>query len=299
MRSLIFIFVTVAVLGASSFVSTAPFARAADAAPTLIPTSGTKVPGVSAQSYIALDAATGSVLYSYNADNLWRPASLTKLLAALVVLDEKVKMTSLVSMKTADEVGGSRLATKVGAQYTRTELLHASLMGSANNATNALARSTGLTKKQFVARMNAKAKALGASFVDFVEPTGISEDNRTTAQDYIKVARAAFANPVIADILTKTKYTFSAKNNKKIKHTLGNTNKLLGDADIAMLGGKTGYIEESGYSFTARVKDKLGNDIIVLVFGSSSRPRQFTDTKLLAQHVFKNMPEKNKPVAVK
>ena len=107
----------------------------------------------------------------------WPLASITKLMTTLVLMDMQVNWNGSVKLTRADEVGGARLRVAVGGVYRRIDLLHAALMGSANNAINALARSTGLTRKQFVARMNAKAQELGMTDTHFVDPSGIQTAN--------------------------------------------------------------------------------------------------------------------------
>ncbi len=216
--------------------------------------------GLSARSYLVMDKTTGQILVSKEPDLLWPPASLAKLVTVMVALDAKPKLTKAVAMKKADEVGGARLATKSGVAYRVKDLLYATLVASANNAANALARSTGFSQAEFVEKMNQKAKALGAKNTIFFEPSGISEKNQTTVSDFSKIAKAAFENPLIAAAAATSAYSFRATNNKKYFHKLKNTNKLLGDAELADIKGKTGYLEESMHNFAAVAKDSGGNE---------------------------------------
>jgi serine-type D-Ala-D-Ala endopeptidase (penicillin-binding protein 7) len=234
-----------------------------------------------AKSYIVLDAKTGEQLLAKDTEQLWVPASLTKLVTALVVLDAKPNLKKSIAMAKDDEVGGARIATRAGVKYTVSDLLHASLIASANNATNALSRSIGLSKEDFVARMNAKAKELGAASTVFYEPTGIDPRNMTTASDYARITKAAFSNPSISKIAKLQKYSFRSTNNRKYSHSIKSTNKLLGDAELGSVVGKTGYLDESRYNFVAEVNDRLGNDFIVVVLGSSNSAAQFQETKKL------------------
>jgi serine-type D-Ala-D-Ala carboxypeptidase (penicillin-binding protein 5/6) len=250
-----------------------------------MPTSANSVAdslGITARSYIVVNKTTGEVLMSKNPDLLWTPASLTKLVTILVVLDNKPKMTKAVAMVKADEVGGARINTKAGIKYTVKDLFYSALLPSANNATRALARSTGLSEVQFVEKMNQKAKDLGAVNTHFLEPTGINENNVTTAADYAKISKVAFENPVIRQIAGSSKYNFKALNSTKYSNSLKNTNKLLSDADITMISGKTGYLVESKYNFATEVKDRFGNESIVVLLGSENPVTQFAETKQLA-----------------
>ena len=112
-------------------------------------------------SAIVLDPASGKVLYQDQPDKVWTIASLSKLMTAMVVLDRDIKWNKVVTMRGSDEVGGARLRLAVGTKVTVKDLFYSSLVGSANNATIAMARQTGLSNADFVALMNKKAKALG------------------------------------------------------------------------------------------------------------------------------------------
>jgi D-alanyl-D-alanine carboxypeptidase len=239
--------------------------------------------GLSARSYLVANKTTGQVLVSKEPDLFWTPASLTKLVTAMVTLDAKPKLTKAVAMKKADEVGGARLATKSGVSYSVKDLLYAALVASANNAANALARSTGFSRAEFVEKMNQKAKALGAQNTVFYEPSGISEKNHTTASDFAKITKAAFENSLIAAAAQTQSYSFKSVNNIKYFHKLKNTNKLLGDAELTDIKGKTGYLDESKYNFTAVAKDGAGNELLVVLFGSETPALQFKETRQLFQ----------------
>lgn len=237
---------------------------------------------VSAYSVIVANSQNGEVYTAKNENASWRPASLTKLVTALVVLDKNPSLKGNVIMKKDDEVGGARIATKTGVSYRVNDLFNASLIASANNATNALARSTGISRDEFVKLMNEKALLLGATNTLFVEPTGISENNFTTATDFVKIAKVAFENNLISGVSQKKDYKFSAVNNKKYVHKIKSTNQLLGSEDLIIKGGKTGYIDESQYNFVTRMQDKSGKDVIVLVLGSKDKQSEFLEAKKLA-----------------
>ncbi len=238
---------------------------------------------MTAQAYMVVDKASGQVLLEKNADMPWTPASLTKLVTAMVVLDLNPKLSGAITMAKADEVGGARIATKAGVKYPVKGLLYASLVASANNATNALARSTGLSKEEFVKRMNEKAMSVGAIHSTFVEPTGIDPANSITARDYSHIAQAAFGYGVITDADNRVTYTLqSTGSGKKYTHKLKTTNRLLADGSFLISGAKTGYLEESRYNFAAELKDVDGKNIIVVLLGSVNSTAQFFETKKLA-----------------
>lgn len=237
--------------------------------------------GYTAKAYVVMDATSGQVLVQKNAEVIWPPASLTKLVTVMVVLDTKPKLTKTVAMAKADEVGGARLYTAAGVKYTLKDLIYAALIASTNNGANAVARSTGLSREKFVEKMNEKAKSLGATQTVFVDPSGISEKNQTTAADYAKIVQAAYQYPVIADAAARENYSFASINNRRYRHSLKNTNKLLGDDMFSFLG-KTGYLDESQYNFASLAKDTLGDQLAVVVLGSKNHATQFYETKELA-----------------
>jgi D-alanyl-D-alanine carboxypeptidase len=257
----------------------------------VMPQSGNKLAdmaGISAQAYIVADADTGQILISKNPELAWTPASLTKLVTALVVLDTKPKLSKAVAITSQDQKlgacmsGGACIKAKAGVKFTVDGLFHAALMPSANNAANALARSTGLSKEQFSAKMNEKAASLGALGTHFNEPTGMDPSNVITAADYAKIIVAAFSNPYLRKISGLSKYTLRSTNNIRYNQTIKNTDKLLADLGIQILGAKTGYLDESKYNFAALIQEAGGRRLAVVVLGEDHLYTAFDETKLLA-----------------
>ncbi len=243
--------------------------------------------GVSAQAYIVEDVNTGQVIIDKNSNQAWPPASLTKLVTALVVLDEKVPLSKTVAMTSADQtlgactLGGACIKAKPGVKFTVDGLFHAALLPSANNAAAALAQSTGLSMDQFVAKMNQKAADLGATGTHFNEPTGMDPANQITAVDYAKIVTAAFSNNYLRGIAGLTSYALRSTNNSRYNQTIKNTDKLLTDSDIQILGAKTGYLDEAKYNFASLMKYN-GQELAVVVLGEDHLYTAFDETKLLA-----------------
>jgi D-alanyl-D-alanine carboxypeptidase len=243
--------------------------------------------GLSAQAYIVEDAKTGQVIIDKNADLPWTPASLTKLVTALVVLDAKIKLTKIIAITSADETlgacssGGACIKAKPGVKFTVDGLFHAALLPSANNAASALAGSTGLSVDQFAAKMNQKAASLGATGSHFNEPTGMDPQNQITAADYAKIVTAAFSNDYLRKIAGLSSYPLRSTNNSRYNQTIKNTDKLLTDSDVQILGAKTGYLNEAKYNFASLIKYK-GQELAVVVLGEDHLYTAFDETKLLA-----------------
>lgn len=242
---------------------------------------GTQNNGMTAEAYLVIDKLSGQILLQKEPAKLWPPASITKLAAALVVLDYNPGLKKTISMAKADEVGGARIYTKTGVVYNIRDLFYASLIASANNATNALARSTGLTRPKFVAAMNQKARELGAKNTAFVDATGISEKNQSTAEDIAVIARTAFENQEISQAAKFSEFVFKSIGSKRYTHKIKNTNKLLGDSGLEILAGKTGYLVESRYNFVGLIKDQFSQESLVVILGAANPKAQFQEAKQL------------------
>lgn len=216
----------------------------------------------------------GTVVADEGANKVWCLASISKLMTAIVLNDMKLNWSAPIIQAKSDEVGGARLRVAVGSKYRRIDLLHASLMGSANNSTHALARTSGISMAQFVARMNAKAKQLGMKNTHFVEPTGLSSSNVSTANDIAIMIDTASKIPRIADIGKKNSYTLTSIGRKPKLHTIKTTNKLLLAGENVSLG-KTGFIDESGYNFTVVGQSPAGGTRTVVVLNAPSSDKSF------------------------
>jgi D-alanyl-D-alanine carboxypeptidase len=254
------------------------------------PASGSELAemsGVSAKAYAVMDISTGQMLIQKNADIAIAPASLTKIVTALVVLDTKPKLTKTVVMSKQDQIvgacgqGGSCIRSAQGVKFTVDGLFRAALIPSANNAASALARSTGLSAEAFAAKMNEKAKALGATNTNFKEPTGMDETNVITASDFVKIVAAAYKNDYIRKIVQQTSYTLKSANNSKYNQTIKNTDKLLSNKDVKILVAKTGHLED--YNFASVLKYHNQAELAVVVLGESRLSLAFSETALLAK----------------
>jgi serine-type D-Ala-D-Ala endopeptidase (penicillin-binding protein 7) len=236
---------------------------------------------------LVMDANTGKVLYSYKPDLAWPAASLTKLMSALVLLDQKISWNKTVSLLSKDEVGGGRLRVVSGSKMSMRDMFYSSIVGSANNTTMALARLSGLGLSGFVKAMNKKAAALGLKQTSFVDPSGIEVGNTTTAEEMAKLARHAFAQDMIRRAASTAVYEFPIRNSKVMKK-ITNTNKLLtSDDEMYVYGGKTGFIYESMYNLVVKVSPNpravSSPPLIVVVFGAPTSNDSFKAAKSLAK----------------
>ena len=161
---------------------------------------------IGARAYVVMDRASGKILTMKQEHLVWPIASLTKLMTADIVLAKKISPKKMQSVLKADDVGGAKLFVRDGDKFTIDDLFYAMLVGSANNAANALARASGDSRESFVARMNARVKELGLKQTVFVDPSGIDPANVSTPIELAKIANVAFTNPQIKYTTTPVRF---------------------------------------------------------------------------------------------
>ena len=248
--------------------------------------TGSFEPIIEAKSAISVDMVTGKILFQKNGFEKRPIASITKLMTALVFLDQNPDWNKNVTITQDDKFNGGRVALLPGEMINLRDLFRVALIGSINNAADALARSTDLSYQEFIERMNSKAGELRMKQSVFVGATGIEPENRATAEDVAILLREALSNPLIREVLTTEKYDFYALSGKR--HIIKNTNKLL-ESYLEIEGGKTGYIDEAGFCLVNLVKSEVApKGIIVVILGASTKEQRFQENKFLSQWVFDN-----------
>lgn len=259
----------------------------------------TVIPEVTAASYIVVDENSGIILTEKKSAMIWPIASITKLMTTSLVLDSGIDLYGICSIEAADEVGGARLYVNPGAKFILSDLIYATLVGSANNAANAIARAADTDKGDFVAKMNKRAEACGLPNTRFTDPTGIEPTNVSTAREIARFAREVFSRPEIRFYTSTATKTISVLSSGEEK-ILTNTNWLLWKPtydDIYVMAGKTGYLEESGWNVVTALRPKFTDEdreVIVVVFGTASRADSFKDTRALAEWAWDNYEWKEK-----
>ncbi len=215
-----------------------------------------------------MDAVSGRVLYAKNPERCLMPASTTKLMTALVVL-EKARLSDLVTVsRRAANAAPTKVGLKEGDKVTIETLLYGALMKSANDAAVALAEAVAGSEEEFVELMNRKAIAIGADNTKFINANGLpGKGQHITAYDLAKIMRRAIQNPVLKEILTTRVAEVSTQSGKAI--FMKNTNMLLwSDEDI--VGGKTGFTRQALHCFVCAGEREKGT-IIVALLGAPSR----------------------------
>lgn len=200
---------------------------------------------VSAESAILIDADSGNIIYEYNAEARLPMASTTKIMTALVAIENCPIEKTVTVTKQAVGIEGSSIYLYEGEKLCMEDLLYALLLESANDAATAIAIEVGGSVEGFADMMNEKAKSLGLCNTSFQNPHGLdSEEHYTTAHDLAIIARAALANPTLEKIFSTEKKTIPLNSEEGVR-LLINHNKLLRMYD-GTIGVKTGYTKRSG-----------------------------------------------------
>jgi D-alanyl-D-alanine endopeptidase (penicillin-binding protein 7) len=233
-------------------------------------------PLIRARAYVSMNADTGEIISAKNGDQKYPLASLTKLMTALVVLDNNPDWGKLVTYEPDDDAQGAKLYIDYGDKVNVRDLWYTMLVGSANNAAKMLRKSTGLSVEEFRNAMNVKAKSLGLSTLSFYEPTGLDVKNVGSASDYARLAQLAFTKDKIREATTMKTYFFRTAGRNEA-HTITNENNMIGSG-WNLTGTKTGYTDEALYNLVAQVTGvSTGKHIIGVTLGSPSDSIRYQD----------------------
>ncbi|KKQ79476.1 MAG: D-alanyl-D-alanine carboxypeptidase (Penicilin binding protein) [Parcubacteria group bacterium GW2011_GWC2_38_7] len=225
------------------------------------------IDGLTAESALVMDKNTGEILFTKNAQEVLPIASLSKLTSILTFLDYNPGWDKQIVMEKGDFVGGATLWVKAGDVITVRDLFSSTLVGSTNNTTMALARSTGLSVAEFVAKMNQKVASLGLKHTYFVEPTGLDERNVSTAEDLSVIAREVFRNMDVVKAST-TRWYKVAPVGGGLSYWVKNTSMKMLDKDLYITGSKTGWTNEAGYCLVTQAKNE-NREVLALVMGAA------------------------------
>jgi D-alanyl-D-alanine endopeptidase (penicillin-binding protein 7) len=232
---------------------------------------------------LVIDQDTQEVLFSKNDHAVLPIASLTKIMTGVIISSANLPMDEVVTV-TQDDVdteknSSSRL--RVGTSLTRGELLHLALMSSENRAAHALGRTYPGGLQTFVGLMNAKAKMLGMKDTRYVEPTGLSSLNQSSAQDLATLVNAAYADPVLRELTTSSGYQVAVG-----RQTLqyNNTNRLVKSPNWDIGLQKTGYISEAGQCLVMQTKI-AGRKLIMVFLDSAGKYSRLADAERVRRWV--------------
>ena len=228
-----------------------------------------------------VDQDTNEILFSKNDKAVLPIASLTKLMTGLVIADAQLPMDELITITDADVAVYRNSRLTVGAALSRGELLHLALMSSENRAANALGRTFPGGRDFFVHRMNAKAFELGMRDTRFVEPTGLSSDNRSSARDLAVLVSAAYERPILRDLSTSPSYQLDV-GHRTLQYN--NSNGLVRNPEWQIGLQKTGYISAAGRCLVMQAK-VAGRKLIMVFLDSAGKLARIQDAERVRRWV--------------
>lgn len=230
---------------------------------------------------LVVDQDTSEVLFSKNDTAVLPIASLTKLMTGLVIADANLSLDEQITI-TADDAQvyrNSRLA--VGTTLSRGELMHLALMSSENRAANALGRTFPGGPEQFVRLMNAKARELGMRDTRYVEPTGLSSQNQSSARDLATLVSVAYERPILRSLSTSPSHQLDL-GHRTLQYN--NSNRLIRNPEWEIGLQKTGYISEAGRCLVMQAK-VAGRKLIMVFLDSAGKLSRAQDAERVRRWV--------------
>lgn len=257
---------------------------------------------ITANAAIVLDANSSFVLYEKDPDRKCYPASLTKIMTFIIVmentngnLDDMVNFSYNSVTKDIDK-NSTTIGASAGDQLSIKDCLYSLLLPSANDVANALAEHVAGSINDFALLMNERAKSIGCTNTNFVNPSGLHNDNQwTTANDMAKIIQYAMTYPMFSQISSSVSYRHGPirryRNPENSNNLVLNTNSIMvpgsGFYYNGITSGKTGYTSLAGYNIAASAT-KHGMDLICVVLGCKSEKIRYNETKLLFDFYFDN-----------
>lgn len=240
------------------------------------------IPSINSKSAIVIDRATKKILYSKNEYDVKKMASTTKIMTAIIVIENADLNESVTISKKASQTGGSTLGIKEGDKITVLDLLYGLLLKSGNDTAVALAEFVGGNIENFAEKMNQKANELKLESTHFVTPHGLDNDNHyTTAYELALITDYALNNDTFLNIVGTKNHIITVNG---IPREISNTNELLGNL-YGVYGVKTGFTNGANRCLVTSCKrDNL--DVICVVLGADTKKLRTQDSIKLIEYVF-------------
>ena len=247
--------------------------------------------GLKSNVALVIDQTTGETVISKNIEDVHPVASITKLMTALVILDAQAVLGQRVeiSNEDIDIERGSRSRLKVGTELTRNDLLHLALMASENRAAHALGRTFPGGMAVFVEAMNAKARELGMLSSRFVDPTGLSSANVSTASDLVKLVRETHGHALIRRYSTAESHRVNVGGREV---AFRNTNRLVASETWDIGLSKTGFINEAGRCLVMQAKIQ-GRPVVIVLLDSWGKLSRIGDANRIRKWLTSNVPHRS------
>ena len=242
--------------------------------------NGDQVPDLRAQAAIIYNPATGQVLWEENSQSQRSIASITKVMTAVVFLEDSPDLSREVVIERADVRRASVTYLRAGDKISTGELLHLQLIASDNAAARALARVSPQGSTGFVARMNQKAAELGLTNTHYDDPSGLRAGNVSSAYDMARLIAYVGGDERIASIMQKQRHRLTVG---RRQIAVRSTNQLVREGDVDVVSGKTGFIRRAGYCLVTLLRlPQGGPQVAVVVLGARSSAERFGE----ALHLF-------------
>ncbi len=256
-----------------------------------------KMPHVEAPAICAMEISTGTIIYERNMDEQNFPASITKIMTALLAIENSAMDETVVFSEDAvykNEGDTSHISRDIGEEMTMEECLYATMLESANECAWAIGEHVAGDMDSFTEMMNARAKELGCTNTHFHNPNGLpDEEHWTSAHDMALIAAEAYKNETFRVIIGATSYTIPPTNKHDEETPLHNHHKMVypyqGDYEYLYdyaVGGKTGYTNAAGNTLVTFAQ--MGDMPIVVVVMRENTPYHYTDTRAVFDDCFEN-----------
>lgn len=251
-------------------------------------------PNVTAESAIVMEASTGLILYEKNINEVHYPASITKIMTAMLAIENSSLGEVVTFSRNAVfdvDLDSSRIGIDVGEQLTMQQSLYAILLESANEVTYAIAEHVAGTMPAFAEMMTKRAKELGALNTNFTNPHGLPDNNHyTTAYDMALITREALKDDTFRKIFSTRTYKIPPTNIQPETRYLGNHHKFILKQDYkydGCIGGKTGYTSKAKYTLVTAAK-RGDLELICVIMKENNIKNQYTETQKLLDFAFDN-----------
>jgi serine-type D-Ala-D-Ala endopeptidase (penicillin-binding protein 7) len=255
--------------------------------------NGSLVPDVRAAAAIIFSPETGQVLWEENAQDKRSIASITKVMTAIVFLEDNPDLAQEITVERGDVYAASTTYLRANDRIALQDVLHLTLIASDNAAARALARVSHGGTASFVERMNEKAIELGLESTTFADPSGLNPANISSAYDLSRLITFAAQDERMSPIMRMASYT--ARTHRR-SIVIRNTNHLVRGGEVDVLGGKTGFITKAGYCLATLLRLPQSNhQVAVVVLGAASNNGRFWETR----HLFNWLSEKASDIFTK
>ncbi|HOZ53562.1 MAG TPA: RlpA-like double-psi beta-barrel domain-containing protein [bacterium] len=250
-----------------------------------------EVPEINSVGAILIKESDNSILYEKNSEQALPIASLTKILSVYTFLQEgnnSNRLEEIIKYDVKDEEYNFKyfpkwevalVNLKSGDLLSVKDLVYSALVRSANNVVETLARVSGLSRDDFIKKINSWAQENGATTVKINEPTGLDKNNVSSAKDLAMLASIIFENKLMSQASVTPSYRFSTRNDNSLKLRYNSSDLVLNNnfKNFKIIGSKTGYLDEAGYCLITRAEIN-GEKYIAVILNASSRVQSFSET---------------------